>query len=231
MKTRKTAKFLARLATLEQLITTILHDETKLAEDKQAEIKALLKQYHVITCFSIQKRGEERVECSRVETKIQERIALFGKFALITNDLSLAAPDIMRIYKVKDKIEQEFHIFKSVFDLCPVFHSRPDRIQTHFAIVVWGVLLCAILKVVLQRQQTEVSFEGLLETIKAGKLSIGDYIYPDYKWFRVKKTLNITPDLAKVFRVLELDYEYFDIEVDPTSNEKQEVKTRTGYGV
>ncbi|MHA1649980.1 MAG: hypothetical protein ACTSYB_07285, partial [Candidatus Helarchaeota archaeon] len=67
VKKRRTTTFLAQLETLEQAIAKILSDE-KPAEEKQAAIKALLKKYHLTTCFSTQ-IIEDKVKCIQIEKK------------------------------------------------------------------------------------------------------------------------------------------------------------------
>jgi transposase len=214
VRAQKIANFLTFLEQLDKTIAAIIQ-KSEPNEEKVGEIKALLKHYNLITRFSIEV-GNTGVKCSRIQEKIAEKIALFGKYALITNDFNLEGADIIRIYKTKDKIEQEFHLLKSLFEIRPIFHYRPNRIQTHFALVLWGVLFCALLKLVLAKNEMAFSFENLMNIIQEGKLSVGTYVYPENKTFTLTKTLNISPELARILKILKIKYNYFDIEVTPT---------------
>lgn len=219
VRAQKITHFLTFLEQLDQTIAAIIQ-KSEPNEEKVGEIKALLRHYNLITRFSIE-IGNTGVKCSRIQEKIDEKVALFGKYALITNDFTLHGADIIRIYKTKDKIEQEFHLVKSLFEIRPIFHYRPNRIQTHFALVLWGVLFCALLKLVLAQNKREFSFENLMHIIQEGKLSVGSYIYPAYKTFTIKKTLNISPELEQILKILKIKYNYFDIEVTPTQKSQQ----------
>jgi len=219
VRKQKIENFLNFLEKIEQKVAEIVQ-KNKNEEEKIGEIKAILRRYNLISRFSIGITNNV-VKCTRIKEKIDEKIALFGKYALVTNDLNLDGLNIIRIYKTKDKIEQEFHLIKSLFDIRPIFHYRPNRIQTHFAIVLWGVLFCAILKLVLSRNDVELSFEHLMNIIKEGRLSIGDYVYPESKTFRIEKTLNISPDLEKILKILKIKYSYFNINVIPTHKNKK----------
>ena len=50
------------------------------------------------------------------------------------------------------------------------------------------------------QNKIEFTFEELKDIIKEGYVSIGDYIYPGYKSFRIKKILNINPTIEGIFR-------------------------------
>jgi len=223
VRTQKIDHFLTFLEQLDQTIAAIIQ-KSKPEEEKVGEIKALLRQYHLITRYSLE-IDNTGVKCTRIREKIDEKLALFGKYALITNDFRLAGSDIIRIYKSKDKIEQEFHLLKSLFEIRPIFHYRPNRIQTHFALVLWGVLFCALLKLVLAHHKLEFSFEQLMTIIQDGKISVGTYVYPAYKTFTIKKTLNISPELKRILKILKIKYNYFDIEVTPTPKSQKRGET------
>jgi len=65
-----------------------------------------------------------------------------------------------------------------------------------------------------------ITFEQLKDIIKAGYVSIGDYIYPGYKSFRIQRTLNINSTLQTIFKPFQLNFDYFDITLLPTSENK-----------
>jgi len=73
----------------------------------------------------------------------------------------------------------------------------------------------------LLRQHTiDFTFEQLKDIVKAGYVSIGDYVYPGFKSFRIQRTLNFNPSLKAIFKVFKLNFDYFDIKLLPTIEEK-----------
>jgi len=223
---QKKDNYLQFLAKIEHQLTKISHKKVP-ADENLVEMQTLLQKYHLKTSYSLEVK-EGQVQFTRNPKKVEEKIALFGRYALITNNLSLSALAFIQIYKAKDRIEQEFHLLKSVFDLGPLFHYRPRRIKTHFAIVLWGILLCALLKIVLQQHNHQWSFEELLDIIKSGQLSIGTYSYPGSKQFKIERTLNITPQLALLLKILHIPYEYSNLTVSPTGKKGSEVNNSRG---
>src|SRR5271157_759562 len=135
----------------------------------------------------------------------------------------------MRIYKATGVVEQEFHVLKSELSIGPVYHWKPERIQVHFALILWGMMALALLRQELTKKGMEYTFEELAEKIKKGRVSEGDYIYPGETSFRIRKTLNIGKELQDIFQALKIKWEYFDIAVSPTEVvEMSPSKTTTG---
>src|SRR5271157_3447732 len=126
-----------------------------------------------------------------VKAEIHEQVGQEGspqaKKGNIEPDLSAA--DMMRIYKTTGVIEHGFHVLKSDLGLAPIFHRKPGRIEVHFTFILWGLMALAVLKAMLARRDLDYSSEQLHAKIKEGKVSIGDYIYPDAKSFRIQKAL------------------------------------------
>ncbi|MHA1380770.1 MAG: hypothetical protein ACTSRG_20580 [Candidatus Helarchaeota archaeon] len=159
----------------------------------------------------------EKVHCLPIKEKIEKKLNLCGKFALITNDFTLDANAIIRIYKTTKVVEQEFHLLKNVFPIRSLNHRLPKRNKVHCALVIWGFMAFALIKFLFQRNNMEFTFEELNDKIKDGYISIGEYFFPEYnKSFRIKKRLNITTELKKIFEKLRLEFDYFDIELIPT---------------
>ena len=145
---------------------------------------------------------------------------LAGKFAIITNDFTLDAVSIIRIYKTSGVVEQEFHILKSVLSLYPLRHRKPTRIKVHCALVIWGAMAFALLRYLLMQNKLELTFEELKDIVKEGYVSIGDYTYPGYKSFRIQRTLNFSSILENIFKIFNLNYDYFDITLLPIGDKK-----------
>ena len=110
---------------------------------KMVKIEKILCKNGLSSFFTLQAH-DDVVKCMAIKEKIEEHVNGLGKYALITNDPNLDATEMMRIYKTTGVIEQEFHVLKSELGLGPVFHRKPDRIQVHFTLILWGMMALAV---------------------------------------------------------------------------------------
>ena len=206
--------FLELLDEVQEKISEISQKHDK-NEDKVDALKNLLRKKRVRSYFNM-KVENGTVKCEPIQEKIDEKLNLAGKFAIITNDFTLDAISLIHIYKTSGVVEQEFHILKSVLSLYPLRHRKPTRIKVHCALVIWGAMAFALLRYLLMQNKLKFSFEELKDIVKEGYVSIGDYIYPGHKSFRIQRTLNIGPTLQTIFKLFKLDSDYFDIKLLPT---------------
>jgi len=188
-------------------------------KDKLDALEKLLRKKRLLSYFK-RKVENERVKCVPIKEEIDKKLNLSGKFAIITNDFTLDADSIIRIYKATGIVEQEFHLLKSVFSIRPVNHRLPKRIKVHCALVIWGVMAFALARLLLMKNKIELTFEELKDIVKDGYVSIGDYIYLGYKSFRIQRTLNVNHRLKNIFKTFKLKFDYFDIKLLPTIDEK-----------
>ncbi len=210
--------FLELLDEVQEKISEISQKHEK-NEDKLDALKNLLRKKRVRSYFKM-KEESGTVKCEPIKEKIDEKLNLAGKFAIITDDFTLDADSIIRIYKTSGVVEHEFHILKSVLSLYPLRHRKPTRIKVHCALVIWGAMAFALLRFLLMQNKIEFTFEELKDIVKEGYVSIGDYIYPGYKSFRIQRTLNINPILENIFKIFKLESDYFDIKLLPTVYKK-----------
>jgi len=188
-------------------------------KNKISAVEDLLRKKRLFSFFKIE--GENgTIKCRPIEKKVNAKLNSLGKFAIMTNDFSLDAVSIIRIYKTTRVVEHEFHILKSVLSLYPLKHRKKERIKIHCALIIWGAMAYALLRALLLAHKMEFTFEGLKEKIKEGYVSIGDYIYPGYKSFRIQRTLNLSPSLQTIFKLFKLDFDYFEITLHPTTERK-----------
>lgn len=188
-------------------------------KNKISAVEDLLRKKRLFSFFRIE--GENgTIKCRPIEKKVNAKLNSLGKFAIMTNDFSLDAVSIIRIYKTTRVVEHEFHILKSVLSLYPLKHRKKERIKIHCALIIWGAMAYALLRALLLAHKMEFTFEGLKEKIKEGYVSIGDYIYPGYKSFRIQRTLNLSPSLQTIFKLFKLDFDYFEITLHPTTERK-----------
>ena len=189
------------------------------AKKKADTITSILRKHGLCSCFTLDVKNDV-VKCTPKKERLKERINALGKYAIFTDDPRLDAANMMRIYKTTGVVEQEFHLLKSELEMGPIFHRKPERIHVHFALILWGMMAMALLKQVLAKSGLEYSFEQLEVKIKEGKVSIGDYFYPDNKSYRIHKSLKIDKALKEIFQILKIKWDYFDIDVVPTGGEQ-----------
>jgi transposase len=220
IREKKRQEYMEKLDGIREEIENICQ-EKKEGKEKSKLVEALLRKNRVLTYFEQEGEGED-VRWSPIDSKVADKMALFGKFALITDDFTLDAKDMARIYKTSIVVEHEFHLLKSLLSIRPFNHQKPERIDVHVAMVLWGIMALSLLRLMLKNHGTELSFERLRELIADGYISIGDYLYPERKSFRIKRTLNIHSELQEILNVLNLEWDYFDIDVIPTAEEKKD---------
>jgi len=220
IREKKRQEYMEKLDGIQEEIKEI-NQEKKGAEERSELVEKMLRKNRVLTYFEQEEDGEE-IRCVPIDSKVTDKMALFGKFALITDDFTLDAEDMARIYKTSIVVEHEFHLLKSLLSIRPFNHRKPERIDVHVSMVLWGIMALARLRLRLKNHGTELSFERLRELIGDGYISIGDYLYPERKSFRIKRTLNIHPELEEILNVLNLEWDYFDIDVIPTVDEKKD---------
>ncbi|MFO8017297.1 MAG: IS1634 family transposase [Promethearchaeia archaeon] len=220
IREKKRQAYMEKLNGIQEEIRKI-NQEKKSVKEKSELVEDLLRKNRVLTYFKQEEDGGE-IHCVPIDSKVADKMGLFGKFALITDDFTLDAEDMARIYKRSIVVEHEFHLLKSLLSIRPFNHRKPERIDVHVAIVLWGIMALALLRVMLDDHGMELSFERLRELIGDGCISIGDYLYPERKSFRIKRTLNIHSELQEILNVLNLEWDYFDIDVIPTVEEKKD---------
>ena len=216
-------EFLEVLREIQEKISAINQKNEKI-KDKLDAVEKLLRKKRLRSYFEWE-AVNEKVVCVPIKNKLEQRLNSAGKFALISNDFTLDAASIVRIYKATGVIEHNFHVLKSVLSLYPLRHHKPARIKVHCALVIWGAMAFALLRYRLKQHEIELTFEELKDILKDGFFSIGDYVYPDYKSFRIQRTLNLKPLLEDIFKVFKLDFDYFEIKLIPTGD----TKNKGGY--
>lgn len=211
-------EFKELLNEIQEGVSEINQKKVKIEEKKEL-VGKFLKRKRVISLFT-RELDNGTINCVPIQKKMDEKFYLAGKFAIITNDPTLDADSIIRIYKTSGVVKHSFHILESALSLYPFRHRKKERIKVHCALGIWGAMAFALLRFLLKQYDLEFTFEEWKDIVKAGYVSIGDYIYPGYKSFRIQRTLNIDPILETIFKLFKLNFEYFDITLLPTSNNK-----------
>lgn len=218
----KSVAFQEQLTKVQGLLAGIEAQGQLSSLEKSKEIKAILRKHSMTRLFLLKKftkTGEPEisgVELSKLyrilPQKVEAKKAVLGKFVLFSNDLELNASEMMRLYKTQEVVEHEFHLLKGVLQMEPFRHWLPSRIDTHMAIVCWGMLFLSILKNLLEQHGLSYSFEELLRVIKHGQLQKVIFLYSDFKNFQLTRTVGFTPALEQIYRFLGLRVQPFHIE-------------------
>jgi hypothetical protein len=76
--------------------------------------------------------------------KVQAEARLDGKYLISTTDTSLSVTDVVLGFKQLSDVERAFRTLKSTFDIRPVHHQRPRRIEAHVLLCWLGLLLVRV---------------------------------------------------------------------------------------
>lgn len=214
--------FQKKLAKVQTSLAAITSKPSLSPAEKVTLIKVILRKHSMVRLFwlpKIRKDGtlENNSQSSSdlyklLAEKVKKKEGLFGKFAVISSDVKLTTSEIIRHYKTKEIVEHEFHLIKSLLELCPYFHRLPHRIEAHIAIGIWGMLFLSVLRALLAQEGLNYTFEELRYLIRQGFLQKAVYHYPEFKTFRLTRTINISPELEKILRLNQIKTEPFNIE-------------------
>ncbi|MEA3488467.1 MAG: hypothetical protein U9R10_04355, partial [Euryarchaeota archaeon] len=132
-----------------------------------------------------------------------EKLKSFGKTILFTNNHEWSTVQIIRVYRGKAKIEDDFKRMKSpiLISLEPVYHWTDQKIRVHVFCCVIALMLVLILKRKLQSAGIKLSLEMMIEELSEVQLSV-------IKFYDVDKRLCLLNDLNEeqkaMFGVLDL---------------------------
>ncbi|EQD52032.1 transposase, IS4 family, partial [mine drainage metagenome] len=79
------------------------------------------------------------------EKRIEILKKLVGKFLIVTNT-DLPENEIVTAYREQWQIERSFRTIKPFLEICPVYHSKPERIMAHVFVCVLSLLLSRIIE-------------------------------------------------------------------------------------
>lgn len=210
-KQREEKSFENKLARLYKAISEINQDMELTLEVKKERIETLLRNNSALRLFQRDEQGDH-IKCTVKPEEKSIRLRLCGKAAMFSDDLNLTAEKMVRIYKAKSTVEHEFRLLKNAFSIRAVNHRKPNRIKTHVALVIWGIMLVALLKYELKQNHLEYSFETLLELLKEGHIETGIFTHPNLnKDLQITRPKNISQELNTIFSLLDLKINELDI--------------------
>ncbi|KAF5418220.1 MAG: hypothetical protein C5S38_00245 [Candidatus Methanophagaceae archaeon] len=176
---------------------------TKLAIEKKAEtiqVKALDGLFDVVVG---EEEGNITLDYAVNKTVYNEKLKSFGKTILFTNNHEWSTAQIIRVYRGKAKIEDDFKRMKSpiMISLEPVYHWTDQKIRVHVFCCVLALMLLLLLKRKLQRAGIKLSLERMIEELSDVQLSV-------IKFYDVDKRLGLLNDLNEeqkaMFGILDL---------------------------
>ena len=150
------------------------------------------------------------------EHDIKVRRKKFGFFALFTQNKDLTPPDIITIYKSRDIVEKGFEVLNTDMNVCPINHSKDQRIETHIIFKIYGYFFVSLLRAILKNKKIDYSFSELLYTIKSGNAAVGYYeheIFKDKRLYVKRPTLN--DEQIRIFKLLKIKIPKHDIRLEP----------------
>jgi len=150
------------------------------------------------------------------EYDINLRREKFGFFALFTQNKDIIPKDIITIYKSRDIVEKGFEVLNTEMDVCPINHSKDQRIETHIIFKIYGYFFVSLLRAILKDKKIDYSFSELIYTIKSGSATVGYYdheIFKDKRLYVKRPTLN--DELIKIFKILKIKIPKHDIKLEP----------------
>lgn len=227
-RSQSTDQFLTKLNRVSSLLAAINDSDQLSPPEKVQQMKSVLKKHSMVRLFWLQQfsaggspdqtTGLQDGLYQLIEAKVEERKSLLGKFALVSNDFQLTAKELMRMYKTKEVVEHEFHILKGLLKIRPLFHRLPNRIESHNAIVHWGMLLLSVLRCQLEDEGFFFSFEELRDFITHGYIQKSVYLYPGHKNYLLTHSTNISAELEQIFNLFQVKPQPFHIEYLPTES-------------
>jgi transposase len=135
---------------------------------------------------------------------LDDHIHALGKSYIITNHPSMAAVDVVWLFRQQIIIERAFNYLKDpdVASVRPIYHRTDDSIRGHVFSCVLGLLLSTLLVRDVQKSIPSMSFTEIVESlasITAARVTFSGAKQP------VTKLATMSPDAAKLCTLLELE--------------------------
>ena len=211
VRRHKLLEFERRFSEVQSHLKDIESENSSSEIEKVGKMYEILKKQRMLQLFELRKYDkdgkpkpskilDQNLYCLK-NNNIRDKKGIFGKFALISNKDSLTAIQMLSYYLSKNTVEQEFHLLKDVLEEQPFFHRLPNRIETHVALVSWGMVLLSVLNNIIQQNGFHYSFEELHFIIKQGYLQEAIYSYPTFKTYKITTSTNFSDKLNQIFSI------------------------------
>lgn len=158
---------------LEQKIDDFIDNPHKYKASNRFGIKKYLKEHKIDS-----KTGEvtqEKTFLTFDQKKYEHDCSLDGYYAIITNELTLSAQEIISKYRGLSKIEESFRVMKTDLEARPVYVRNKERIKGHFLICYIALTISRILEHKLDHQHSVRKIQTALNTASCLPLERGIY--------------------------------------------------------
>jgi len=150
-----------------------------------------------------EEEGKITLDYSVNQTVYNEKLKSFGKTILFTNNHEWRIAQIIRVYRGKAKIEDDFKRMKSpiMISLEPVYHWTDQKIRVHVFCCVLALMLLLLLKRKLQSAGIKLSLEMMIEELSDVQLSVIKFYNEDKKFYLLN---DLNEGQKAMFGVLDL---------------------------
>lgn len=156
---------------LRSLKRGIKQGKTRSRKERERRIGGILRKHGVtkyIVCEGARKGLGFTFRTDR--EKIAEAERWDGAFLMVTTDLSLAADDLIEVYRQRDRVEKAIRTLKSVLDLRPVNVYLKEQVYGHIFICALAYQLRRVAQQCLKDGEVDMSIDEALDTLKRMKV-------------------------------------------------------------
>jgi transposase len=127
-----------------------------------------------------------------------------GGYCLRTNLVDWDEETLWRTYTTLTDLETVFRSLKSELGLRPIHHSREDRADGHLFLSVLTYQFVLFIRTRLRHQGIAESWTSLRATLSVQRRVTVTFTQRDRRTLNVRKTTRPEPDLARLYRALDL---------------------------
>ncbi|MDO8873372.1 MAG: IS1634 family transposase [Methanoregula sp.] len=132
--------------------------------------------------------------------RMEEALAMDGKYLVYSTDESYSAPEVVRLYLEKDFVEKFFQIVKVDEDMKPVRHRLENRVRAYFFVCTLAYRLLSALRWMIVSADSKNASIGLKDFLK--KLRQIDRLEVDLGKEVESFYVNVTKDVRDQLNVL-----------------------------
>lgn len=89
-----------------------------------------------------------------------------GKYVIQTEEKSLSAVEVVRIYKELSEVERTFSTLKDVIEMRPIYHQTDERVEAHLFVAAVAFLLHRALEKKLKAAGVDLSATQALQALR-----------------------------------------------------------------
>lgn len=173
---------------------------------------------NLIADYNLKRAIKPRIEGDKVVLKVDDeevkkRKRRCGYFILFSNKMDLSPKEMVAVYKSRDVVEKAFEAIKGL--LSPkIFHSKDERIETHLTMLDYAFTLISILKLILSKSGTKMSYEALMRGLRNGRAIEGCYslkLEKSTKRLYVFRFIRPSEETAKILDAINLTIPTFNV--------------------